>query len=223
MTLAVAVWASSSPSAVRAISGPQLGDNEQLGYDDTPNWLATEYLGERFVGPKRAARDLEGVLGYAVVGGLALLIGLCVWMGIRQLLHRPGREPLAAADAALDLDLEELARAVATGTDDRLAALSAGTPAEGVIAAWTHLEAAVHAAGVPLGASRTSSEVTVEVLRHFEVDDETLHGLAALYREARWSRHPLDESARTRAAAAYRSLDDAVRAAAPTPRGRARG
>ncbi len=222
VTLAVAVWASASPAAVRAIGGPRGGEVKQVGYDDTPNWMADEFL-SRYIAPRGRSDAVEGYLGYVVVGGLGLLIGFCLWMGLRQLLHRPGREPLAEAEDALDLDLDELARAVATGSDDRLAALSAGTPAEGVIAAWSHLEAAVHTAGVPLSPSRTSSEVTVEVLRHFRVDDATLHALAALYREARWSRHPLDEGARTRAAAAYRTLDEAVRAAAPTPGGRARG
>ena len=221
-TLVVAVWASASPAAVRAIAGPGSGPVRRQGYDDTPTWMSDELL-SRYLAPRGRSDAVEGYLGYVVVGLLALLIGFCIWMGIRQLLQRPGREPLADADAALDLDLEELARAVATGSDERLAALSAGTPAEGVIAAWAHLEAAVHAAGVPLSASRTSSEVTVEVLRSFRVDDATLHALAALYREARWSRHPLDESARTRAAAAYRTLDEAVRAAAPTPGGRPRG
>ncbi len=222
VTLAVAVWASASPAAVRAIAGPGTGPVRRQGFDDTPTWMSDEFL-SRYIAPKGRSDAVEGYLGYVVVGVLAVLIGFCLWMGLRQLLHRSGRAPLADAEAALDLDLEELARAVATGSDDRLAALSAGTPAEGVIAAWTHLEAAVHAAGVPLSTSRTSSEVTVEVLRHFRVEDETLHALAALYREARWSRHPLDESARTRAAAAYRTLDEAVRTAAPTPGGRARG
>jgi hypothetical protein len=59
--------------------------------------------------------------------------------------------------------------------------------------------------------------VSVDVLRRFAVDPETLTTLAGLYREARWSRHPLTEDDRARAAAAYRTLDADVRAATPAP------
>ena len=97
----------------------------------------------------------------------------------------------------------------------RLDALSVGTPAQGIIAAWTHLEATLHEAGVPLPPSRTSTEVSLDVLRRFSVDEATLRTLADLYREARWSRHPLTEDDRSRAAAAYGALDAALRAGMP--------
>jgi hypothetical protein len=222
-TLAAAVWASATPGAVRAITAPPRRPVVQQGYDDTPNFTASELLGAKFVGPRRAAQGVEGVIGYVIVGSLALLVAVCLWVTVRQLLDRTERPDLAAVDPGVDVDLEELARSVAAGAEDRLVALSAGTPAEGVVAAWTLLEASVHAAGVPLSASRTSSEVAVEVLRRFPVDDTTLRGLAELYREARWSRHPLTEDDRTRAAEAYRTLGAAVSATAPSSRGRARG
>ena len=104
-----------------------------------------------------------------------------------------------AADDAVDLDLEALAAAVSADAPGRLDALSAGTPAEGIIAAWTRLEATLHAAGVSLPASRTSTEVSLDVLRRYSVDPATLQTLADLYREARWSRHPLTEDDRERA------------------------
>ena len=40
--------------------------------------------------------------------------------------------------------------AVTTESSERLAALSAGSPAEGIVAAWSHLEATLYGAGVPL-------------------------------------------------------------------------
>jgi hypothetical protein len=145
-----------------------------------------------------------------LVAGAAFLVLVMVraWLAGRE-------DRSTVADDAVDLDLEALAVAVATDASGRLIALSAGTPAEGIIAAWAHLEATIHEAGVPLSPSRTSTEVSLDVLRRFQVDETTLRTLAALYREARWSRHPLTEDDRTRAAAAYRELDAALRAGMP--------
>jgi hypothetical protein len=104
---------------------------------------------------------------------------------------------------------------VSGDASERLDALSAGTPAEGIIAAWTHLEATLHETGLALPPSRTSTEVSLDVLRRFPVDETTLRTLADLYREARWSKHPLTEDDRSRAAAAYGALDAALRAGMP--------
>ncbi len=222
-TLAAAVWASATPQAVRAIVDPGIRKIKSVGYDDTPNLTQSEILGAKYVGPRRAAEGAEGWIGYAIVGALAVLIAFCIWQGLRQLIHRSDRQPLAAPDSGVDVALEDLARTVAAGEGERLVALSAGTPAEGVVAAWSLLEASVHAAGVPLTASRTSSEVVLEVLRRFPVDDATLRGLAVLYREAAWSRHALTEDDRSRAAEAYRALGAAVAATVPVAPGRSRG
>jgi hypothetical protein len=129
------------------------------------------------------------------------------------LAGREDRTP-EVADAT-DLDLEALALAVSGDASERLDALSAGTPAEGIIAAWTHLEATLHETGLALPPSRTSTEVSLDVLRRFPVDETTLRTLADLYREARWSKHPLTEDDRSRAAAAYGALDAALRAGMP--------
>jgi len=220
--LLLSVWAGAVPGAVRAISMPEAREVVQQGYDDTENPTSSQILASPFRS-RDPAGATEAVLGYLVMAGLALVVVVGLWLVVRHLLRPSEREPLAAPDAAVDLDLEELARAVSTGAQDRLAALAEGTPAQGVIAAWTHLEASVHAAGVSLPVSRTSTEVTVEVLRHFPVDRAVLGDLAGLYREARWSRHPMTEEDRERAAAAYRALDDAVRAPTPPPVGRDRG
>lgn len=220
VALLVALWAAAVPRPPRSISDELFGGPvRQVGYDDTANPLASEFLGPRFVGARRAAQGLEGVLGYAVAGMLALVLVVCLVLVVRAFVESRHRPP-PAADAAPDLDLAELALAVSAGEDARLAALSSGTPAEGVIAAWAHLEAALHGAKVPLTAARTSTEVTLDVLSRFDVDDATLRGLAELYREARWSRHALTEDDRSRAAAAYRDLAAAVGAAAAPGGGR---
>lgn len=77
--------------------------------------------------------------------------------------------------------------------------LSRGTPSDAVIAAWVALEDAVRSAGVRDDDSRTAAELVTAVLRSHRVDREPLDTLAALYREARFSRHPIGEEQRTAA------------------------
>lgn len=224
LAVLVALWASAVPRPPGTVSGAVFGGpSDQQGYDDTENPTVSEMLGNAYRGPREGASVLEGILGYAVVAMLAAILLVCLVLVVKAFVATRDR-PAPPADEAPDLDLEALAVAVARGSDDRLAALSAGTPAEGVIAAWAHLEAALHTAKVPLASSRTSTEVTLDVLRRFDVDDATVRGLAALYREARWSRHELTEADRARAAAAYRDLEAAVRPATATvPGAGARG
>ena len=77
--------------------------------------------------------------------------------------------------------------------------LARGTPANAVIAAWVALEDAVRSAGLKDDDSRTSAELVTSVLRSYRVDRAPLDTLAALYREARFSRHPVAEEQRATA------------------------
>ncbi len=157
---------------------------------------------------------VAAVLGWSAFALVGLLAAVCLWFVVRHLIATArDRRGLPPPDAVADLDLDAVAVAVTTGSSARIDALSAGTPAEGVVAAWAHLEVTLHEAGVPLPPSRTSTEVALDVLRRFRVDEQTLGALADLYREARWSAHSLTEDDRSRADEAYRSLDADVRSA----------
>jgi hypothetical protein len=152
---------------------------------------------------------IAAVLGRAVAGLLVAVAALLV-LALLRFWWVTGEGRSIAVDAAPVLDLAALSVAVAADAPERAAALSSGTPAQGVIAAWTRLEGTLLEAGVPLPASRTSSETTFDVLRHFSVDPATLNTLADLYREARWSRHALTEKDRARAVEAYAALVTAI-------------
>jgi hypothetical protein len=77
--------------------------------------------------------------------------------------------------------------------------LARGTPGNAVIAAWVALEDAARGAGVRDDGSRTAAELVTTVLRSYRVDRAPLDTLAALYREARFSRHPMGEDQRVSA------------------------
>ena len=219
LALLFVVWAAAVPRPERVIDLLRPGaEVEQVGANDTLLGNPREPDLTPGSGRLAPASDLvAAIVGWTLVAVLVAIAVAALVAIVRGILaSRDPRTP--EADDAADLDLEALAMAVTTESADRLAALSAGTPAEGIVAAWSHLEATLHGAGVPLPASRTSTEVSLDVLRRFAVDPETLATLAALYREARYSRHPLTEDDRARAASAYRALDADVRSAAADSR-----
>jgi Domain of unknown function (DUF4129) len=216
LTLLVVVWAAGAPRPARVIAGPH--DDAILEQEAAGDGLIGGEIDlgiKRIPGPWNQTSDgLALVLGWATIAVLAACAGVCVYLMVRfWTSSREDRTP--EVGDATDLDLEALAMAVSSDTSQRLDALNVGTPAQGIIAAWNHLEATLHEAGLPLPPSRTSTEVSLDVLRRFSVDEATLRTLADLYREARWSRHPLTEDDRSRAAAAYGALDAALRAGMP--------
>ncbi len=126
---------------------------------------------------------------------------------------------------------EELTRSAAA----RMMLLQGGTPRNAIVACWLDLEDAAGAVGLPRLASETSAEYTTRVLKTWDLAPDALGSLAALYREARFSRHELTEVHRELAVrrltllheelwrvadeiAARRELELAVRAAAEAER-----
>jgi hypothetical protein len=103
----------------------------------------------------------------------------------------PDTDPQVTADPLPEVLLE--------GAREGEQLITRGTPGNAVIAAWVALEEAVRSAGVGDDDSRTSAELVTTVLRHHHVDRAPLDTLAALYREARFSRHPITEAQRTSA------------------------
>jgi hypothetical protein len=90
-------------------------------------------------------------------------------------------------------------------TDDAAAQrdlLRHGEVRNAIVACWLRLEAAVEAAGVVRRASDTSTDLVMRVLGERAVDATALETLAALFREARFSSHAMDEGQREAALAA---------------------
>ena len=216
LTLLAIVWAAAAPRPPKVIPGLHSDEIlEQQAQADGFQVYFPEVAVHRVPGPWEQVSDgVALVLGWATISVLVLGAAFCLFVIVRAwLAGRESRQP--PADDAADLDLEALAAAVTADAPGRLEALSAGTPAEGIIAAWARLEATLYAAGVALSVSRTSTEVSLDVLRRYSVDPVALQTLADLYREARWSRHPLTEDDRERAFSSYRALDAAMHASTP--------
>ena len=82
------------------------------------------------------------------------------------------------------------------------ATLADGAPRNAIVACWMQLERDAAAAGLPRRPAETSMEYVERVVGASSVDPAPIADLAALYREARYSRHELDDGHRRRAAAA---------------------
>jgi hypothetical protein len=100
--------------------------------------------------------------------------------------------------------MPDVALAVSADADEQRAALLRGAPRNAIVECWLRLEAAVIASGVVRNPSDTSSELTSRVIATCAVDQSSIARLAALYREARFSTHPMGEGER---AAAMDALD----------------
>ncbi len=93
-------------------------------------------------------------------------------------------------------------------------ALEAGTPRNGIVACWMQLERDAAEVGLERLAAETSAEYAERVVASSSVDPGPIGDLAALYREARFSRHELDDGHRTRARRALDGVAAELRAGA---------
>ena len=164
---------------------------------------------------------LVQVVVVLVVIGILLLFALA----LRDLLRRVA--PTLTSEAEPGFRTPAVPPAILAGADSGLDALGQGSPRNAVVAAWVALEQSAAGAGLPRHVAETSTEYVGRVLAVWDVDARSLDDLAALFREARFSTHPLTEPHRERAIAALTTIrSDLGRAStdvgrAPTDVGRA--
>jgi hypothetical protein len=154
------------------------------------------------------AQGLPGWVGTAtlviLIVGAVLMVGGLTWALVRDYLrrrpartgrHQPRRAPRTADDlvAALDAGLEELSD---TDRDPRRA----------VIACWVRLEDAAAAAGTPRHPGDSPTDYVGRLLAEQRVDAGVLAALLAVYREARYATHTVDDQMRQQARSALERL-----------------
>ena len=128
------------------------------------------------------------VIGAVIVVAVLVRVLLALWRRPRiRLLEDPSFE------------IPEVPEELLRNADQRVALLHNGAPRNAIVAAWLDLEDSAAATGLPRAPSETSTEYTQRVVGTWEVDRLRLADLAALFREARFSVHDLDESHRRRA------------------------
>jgi hypothetical protein len=142
------------------------------------------------------------LLGLLAAGALLVAaIWLVVLLGPRlpgwRWRGRPRHAPRRPTEPAPD----DLAGQVSDSFAATLAGLTGGQVRDAVILLWHRLEQTADAAGLRRSPADTSSELAERLLATLPVSPEPLHRLAALYREARFSSHPIPDAAVARARA----------------------
>jgi hypothetical protein len=140
-----------------------------------------------------------------VVAGAVVLVRTRKKSGPRQ---RDVRERSVRQHTALpEIDERELA----VEFDAARTALAGGSPRNAIVACWMQLERDAAEAGLPRDAAETSAEYVERVVAASSLDPAPIGELAALYREARFSRHDLRDDHRARALAALNRVEDVLR------------
>jgi hypothetical protein len=140
------------------------------------------------------------VLTWTFVAAIAgTILGLLVFLGL--VLHGrrgPRRRRDQREQVAFGV-LDEPTRLVEEMTGDaeaQDAVLRAGDPRNAIVAAWQRFEVQGEAAGVGRHPWETSSEYAIRILDLVSADTGAVNRLATLYREARFSEHPIAEDHR---------------------------
>lgn len=164
------------------------------------------------------ASDLtDGLAGFGlllqVLGVLVVVLAIAATVSMRNwrpaLRYWPGLRKRAGFGLS---PLPEVAeRELTVDVDAAGAALAAGNPRNAIVGCWMQLERDAAAAGLPRAAAETSAEFVERVIAAASVDVVPIGELAALYREARFSRHELRDDHRTRAIAALNRVAAALR------------
>lgn len=197
-TLLLAAWVSAAgPVGVFArqdFSGKESGTpGKDFGYVTAPPRIGDGLRGSDV---RRSDPWLVTLVELAMKLVLVVVVVIVLVAIGRALLDRWRRRELLEDQVAVaDIVPEVLLEAALEGERR----LSRGTPTNAVIAAWVALEDACRTAGVRDDPSRTAAELVTTVLRSYRVDRSPLDTLAALYREARFSAHPIGEDQRTTA------------------------
>ena len=207
---AVVLVLASSSSPVRVWSDPPpRPPSRQPAAVDTETVVSTPVDGTL---PPPGPDTTESPLWRIVAAvGLGVLVWLAVvvvstWLkmlrGIDRRRRSVGRHvtPLPEiVDPAVDLDVVA-ARA----------ALAEGPPRNAIVACWSQLERDAAAAGLARHPAETSVEYTGRVIGASSAERAPIEELGALYREARFSRHQLDDTHRRRAVVALERVAAAL-------------
>lgn len=183
--------------------------------DAPPLVEQTVPTGTVVVQPRVNGED-TGVPDWLTTLVLALVVAAAIWVFVgaakvlvtRQRLRFRRLPPPPAFDV-----LADVATSVTDDAAEQRAALVAGTPRNAIVACWLRLERAVADAGLERDVADTSVEFTSRVLGAYSVDRDAIVQLAALYREARFSTHVMDETHRRAALGALDTLHDGLRRA----------
>lgn len=156
------------------------------------------------------------IVKIVLVGCIALLV-VWAWRNRPRLTWRRRQRGTDGFDV-----LADIAASVTADADAQRRALERGEPRNAIVECWLRLESLIVDAGIMRRESDTSEELVTRVLERASVDASSIIDLSSLYREARFSTHPMGEDARSDAIVALDAVHAALRNRAPAPDGSVR-
>lgn len=181
--------------------GPALPDDAAETVEALPPGLASD-----------APAESEGGGINVVLIAQVVLAALVAWLVLRWFRNREPDEPDHFADEGSGDELDTLVQATTPNRD--LEADLRGEPRNAVVACWVALEDALAGAGAAPKVGETSLDVTQRVLHRWQVEPAVVTRLADLFREARFSRHPITADHAQEAATALQQIHAALADAA---------
>lgn len=173
---------------------PAPAEDRRSSPDDDEPWL-----------PWVPPLDLLLLVPAALVLGVALLVAarLRLVRRRRRLTGRAGprHSPAPSGPPPVEEDLD-----VPEALDEGARTIGEGAPRNAIVATWLRLERAVESDRFPHRPEETPSELVERALASYRLDGTAIRRLAALYREARFSAHPVTEDHRAEAADCLRRL-----------------
>jgi hypothetical protein len=205
--LVMLFWGSGAGTSVLHSPSGRFGDpvTAELTTSLQPDQATTTEAPQQVQTPLPA---LDWLMIAIALVALAIVIKILHW-----LLSRSWEESEAPE---LDEDVDDLGRLLrATSEAARAAALTEGEPRNVVVRCWVALEDAAAASGLGRDPAETSAEFTRRFLGTWDVDQELTEELAELYREARFSRHPVPRPTGERAVQLVGRIHEQLRRARP--------
>ncbi|MGN6160522.1 MAG: DUF4129 domain-containing protein [Marmoricola sp.] len=130
----------------------------------------------------------------AIALGLLSMVRISVLRRRRIVPRRSG-----APGPSPDLERDETPEDLRVLIHHRLSAVEEGSPRNAIVAAWIELEDFARDHGFARNPADTPAEFVTRALATYRLDITALRRLADLYREARFSTHPLSEGHRDEA------------------------
>lgn len=154
--------------------------------------------------------DLLLLVPAALVFGVALMVVARLRL-VRRRRHVSRRAgPRASAGTGDELPIDE-EPPLPDALDEGARSIGEGSPRNAIVATWVRLEQAVEGERFPHRPEETPSELVERALASYHLDGEAIRRLAALYREARFSTHPVTEEHRREAAECLQRLLATIR------------
>ena len=146
---------------------------------------------------------VANVVAWTLRALLVVIVVVAALLVVRAVVRRLHPHPVTHKD---EVEGPLLPDVLLAGVRASEAQLDRGTSGEAVINAWLTLERTAVAIGVDDDRSRTPAELVATLLAGQDVDRTAIERLAELYREARFSTHPVREDQREAAREALRTV-----------------